>query len=408
VYTLLETGWKRNVALFLSSQTLSLLGTSLVQYAIFWHITLTTQSGAATTVAIICGFLPTFFLSPFAGVWADRYSRKWIIAVSDAAIAATTLVLALLFMAGHDALWLLYLMSAVRAAGSGVQTPAVSALIPDIVPQDQLTRVNGVNSSIQATVTLVSPMLSGALFATAPLEAIFFIDVVTAAAAIAILLALVRVPVHAKAQQAQSTSYFADMMQGFRYIAGHAYIKAFFAFCALFFVLAAPAAFLTPLQVARSFGGEIWRLTAIEVGYSLGMMLGGALAAAWGGFRNRIHTMALSTLLFGACTFGLGVVPDFRVYLAVMVLGGVTWPLFNTPATVLLQENVDENMLGRVFGVMNMLTSAMMPVGMLIFGPLADVFPIESMLVGTGILIALQGLFLLGNRVLLRAGIRAT
>ena len=138
------------------------------------------------------------------------------------------------------------------------------------------------------------------------------------------------------------------------------------------------------------------------------MILGGALAAAWGGFRNRVRTMALATLVFGACTFLLGVVHDFRVYLAIMGLSGVTMPLFHTPATVLLQEKVDENMLGRVFGVMNMLAAAMMPLGMLVFGPLADFIPIESMLVGTGILMAVQGLMLLSNRVLLRAGIRAT
>ncbi|WP_273378041.1 MFS transporter [Symbiobacterium thermophilum] len=404
----MDTGWKRNVVLFLGSQTLSLLGTSLVQYAIFWYITLTTQSGAAMTVYIICGFLPTFFLSPFAGVWADRFSRRRLIAASDAAIAAATLVLALLFMAGYDSLWLLYVMAAVRAAGSGVQGPAVSALIPDIVPQEQLTRVNGANSSIQAIVTLVSPMLSGALFSQAPLAAIFLIDVATAAAAIAILLALVRTPVHAKAREAQATSYFADLAEGFRYIAGRAYIKAFFAFCALFFVLSAPVSFLTPLQVARTFGDDIWYLTAIEVGFSVGMILGGALTAAWGGLRNRVHTMALATLLFGACTFALGVVRDFRVYLAIMGLSGITMPLFNTPATVLLQENVDENMLGRVFGVMNMLASAMMPLGMLVFGPLADLIRIEAMLVATGILMALQGVLLLSNRVLVRAGVRAT
>jgi len=83
--------WKRNTILFLASQTLSLFGTSLVQYAILWHITLTTQSGVMMTIFIICGFLPTFFLSPFAGVWADRYNRKLLIMFSDSMIALSTL-----------------------------------------------------------------------------------------------------------------------------------------------------------------------------------------------------------------------------------------------------------------------------------------------------------------------------
>ncbi|GIO83303.1 hypothetical protein J25TS5_02350 [Paenibacillus faecis] len=75
--------WKRNIVLFLSSQTISLFGSSLVQYAIMWHITLTTQSGIMMTLFILCGFIPTFILSPFAGVWADRFNRKWLIVLSD-------------------------------------------------------------------------------------------------------------------------------------------------------------------------------------------------------------------------------------------------------------------------------------------------------------------------------------
>src|SRR5690554_4174095 len=91
----MNTNWKKNIILFLTSQTISLFGTSLVQYAIMWHITLTTQSGVMMTIAIICGFLPTFFLSPFAGVWADRFNRKLLIILSDSMIALTTLVLAI-------------------------------------------------------------------------------------------------------------------------------------------------------------------------------------------------------------------------------------------------------------------------------------------------------------------------
>ena len=71
-----KTHWKKDILLFLTSQTISLFGSSLVQYAIMWYITLQTQSGLMMTISIICGFLPTFFLAPFAGVWADRYDRK--------------------------------------------------------------------------------------------------------------------------------------------------------------------------------------------------------------------------------------------------------------------------------------------------------------------------------------------
>ncbi|MFY0521376.1 MFS transporter [Lysinibacillus sp. UGB7] len=400
--------WRRNIILFLGSQTISLFGSSLVQYAITWYITLSTQSGVMMTISIICGFLPTFFLSPIAGVWADRYNRKWLIILADGMIALSTLLLAILFLLGHDSLWLLFAISAIRAIGAGIQTPAVGAILPQIVPEDKLMKVNGTNGSIQAFVMIISPMASGALLTQASLESIFFIDVITAAIAISTLLVFLHVPIHAKAAQKQTTGYFTDMKQGFTYIKEHNFLKRFFIFVAFFMILAAPAAFLTPLQVTRSFGNDVWRLTAIEITFALGMLIGGILMASWGGFKNKVHTMTLATLLFGACTVVLGIMPVFSLYLAFMAITGISMPVFNTPATVLLQEKVEGDYLGRVFGVLGMISTSMMPLGMLIFGPIADVIAIEWLLIGTGALLFILGFFLLGNKALLAAGAPST
>lgn len=396
--------WKRNTILFLGSQTISLFGSALVQYAIMWYITLNTQSGVMMTISIICGFVPTFFLSPFAGVWADRYNRKMLIILSDSLIAISTLILTILFLMGYEALWLLFLMSAIRAIGTGIQGPAVGAILPQLVPEDKLTKVNGTNGSIQALIMLVAPMVSAALLTMASMEAIFFIDVVTAAIAIFILLTFLHIPIHAKAAEKQTTSYFSDLKQGFIYIQNHAFVKKFFVFFAVFFVLAAPVAFLTPLQVTRSFGDDVWRLTAIEITFSIGMMLGGVFMASWGGFKNKIHTMTLAALLMGAFTFALGITSIFWLYLVFMGIVGVAMPIFNTPSTVLLQEKVEGDYLGRVFGVLGMISTSMMPLGMLIFGPIADIVKIEWLLIGTGLLMFIQGFFLVGSKVLLEAG----
>jgi MFS transporter, DHA3 family, macrolide efflux protein len=400
----MDTNWKRRITLFLATQTISLFGTALVQYAITWHITLTTQSGSMMTIAIVCGFLPTFFLSPFAGVWADRYNRKRLIMIADSAIALTTLIMALLFMAGNESLWLLFVMSAIRALGSAVQTPAVGAILPQLVPEEQLTRVNGINGSIQALIMLVAPMASGALLGMVPLSTIFFIDVVTCFIAVSTLFLFLRVKDHDRMQKAQEGGYFGDLREGVRFIATHPYLKQFFIFSGFFFVLVAPAAFLTPLQVARSFGDQVWRLVAIEMTFSVGMMLGGLLIASWGGFRNKIHSMTLSGVVMGASTAAFGVVPFFWIYLGFMSVFGLALPLFNTPSTVLLQDRVDKDFTGRVFGVFGMISSSMMPMGMLVFGPMADKVAIEWIMLATGTLLMLLSLMLLKNKALLKAG----
>lgn len=247
-------------------------------------------------------------------------------------------------------------------------------------------------------------MVSAALLAMASLEIIFFIDVITAAIAIVTLLAFLKISVHEKATEKQTTSYFSDFKQGIKYVNGQAFLKRFFLLFAIFLALMAPAAFLTPLQVTRSFGGDVWELTAIEIAFSIGMMAGGAIIATWGGFKNKVKTMAFAGFIMGACTLALGVVPIFWLYLAFMALFGVAMPIFNTPTTVLLQEKIEENYLGRVFGVMGMISTSMMPLGMLIFGPMADFIDIEWLLIGTGILILILTVFLGRDKVLLEAG----
>ncbi len=400
----MNSSWKKNIVLFLTSQTISLFGTSLVQYAIMWHITLKTQSGLMMTISIICGFFPMFVLSPFAGVWADRYNRKNLIALADSFIAIATLALAILFYLGYESIWLLFIASSIRAFGSGVQSPAVNAFIPQLVPEDKLTKVNATNGSVQSMVMLMSPMISGALLTFTSIEVIFMIDVVTAAIAVSILAFFLHVESHAKALEKQETSYFKDMQDGIKYINEHEFLKVYFAFLAIFYVMLAPAAFLTPLQTARSFGDDVWRLTVLEVAFSVGMIIGGIAMASWGGFKNKIHTMGLACLSMGLCTVALGIVPNFWVYIFFMGLFGIVMPVLNTPAMVLLQERVEVNYMGRVFSVMGMISSIMMPFGMLVFGPMADFMKIEWLLLGTGMVIAVVSFFFVNSKVLIKAG----
>lgn len=400
----LNNNWKKDIVLFILGQTLSLFGSSLVQYAIMWHITLDTQSGTMMTIFIIFGFLPTLFLSPFSGVWADRYNRKKIIILADGFIAAATLILAILFLNGYNSIWLLFTMSAVRALGSGVHSPAINAILPQIVPADNLTRVNAINGSIQSIVFLIAPMIAASLMNYVSIEKIFFIDVFTAAFAILILSLFIHIPTHERSSEAHELTYLEDFKMGLKYIRNNSYLKQFFLFCMIFFFLISPLAFLTPLQVTRSYGHDVWRLSALEIGFSIGMMVGGAVMAYWGGFKNKVHTMALSTVATGIGTFILGLQPHFYVYLLMMGFLGLTMPLFNTPSTVILQQKISPDYLGRVFGIFSMIHSSMMPLGMLLFGPLADLVKIEWLLMITGLMILLMSIFLIKSKSMLEAG----
>ena len=400
----MNTNWKRNIILFVISQSISLFGSSLVQYAIMWYITLNTQSGVMMTISIICGFLPTFFLSPFAGVWADQYDRKKLIAISDGLIAGVTFIMALFFYSGKESLGLLFMVLGIRALGTAIQTPAVNAFIPQLVPEEHLMRVNGINGSIQSIIFLLSPMISGALLTLATIEVIFLIDIITAITAIGILIWCLKVPPHKKIDKGAKVDYFKDLGRGFTYIQHNKYVKSFFTYDAIYLFLVTPVAFLLPLQVTRRFGQDVWRLTAIEIAFSIGMILGGILMTTWGGFKNRVHSMVFSCFISGLFTLLIGIAPNFVLYLLFTMLIGVVMPIFNTPAIVLLQEKVDPDYLGRVFGVLSMISSSVMPMGMLLFGPAADIIDIGWLLIITGALLSFQTIFMIKNKALIEAG----
>ncbi|GAB1484843.1 MFS transporter [Treponema sp.] len=386
------------------SQFTSILGSSLVFYAIMWHITLETKSGAMMAIYTISGFLPTFLLSPFAGVWADRYDRKKLIIFGDALTALFTLILAIVFMSGNRSIPLLLVAASVRSIGSAIQAPSVGAILPQIVPKEFLVRVNGINSSMLSAISLGSPIISGALLSLSKIEYIFFIDVITAGIAIAILLFFLKIEKHSGTTDAAKTAYFTQMLDGFKYIKKHRFLISLFIYLGFLYLFVTPAAFLTPLQTTRSFGNEVWRLTAIEIFFSVGMMAGGTLIAAWGGFKNRMNTLLLATAIMALCTLGLALAPQFWLYLSFMGIFGISMPFFHTPSAVIIQEQVDEKYMGRVFSVLSMISTSLMPLGMLIFGPLADIVKIEWILLATGAAMLLQSVWGLFSRRLMEIG----
>lgn len=374
------------IAKFLTAQMISLLGSSLVQYAIIWHITLSTSSGRMLTISTLCGFLPQILISLIAGAWIDRYDRKKLIMAADAAIAVSTLFLAVAFLAGYRFNWALFTVLAIRSAGTGIQSPAVNAIIPQIVPQEKLLKINGINSTLSSLMMFLSPAVSGAILTIASLEVTLFIDVITAIIGISITAAIYIRP-YEQTEKSEGSS-LKEIRKGFSYLKENRFIKRLLVYQLLILFLISPSAFLTPLMVSRTFGLEVWRLTASEMTYSLGMVLGGLLIASWGGFRRKINTTMLAGAVYGVLMIGLGNAPGFLCYLMCNTLIGITAPCYNGPITVIIQEKVEPHMQGRVFSFMQIATSCALPLGMVFFGPLADLISVQVLLSVAGFFVA--------------------
>lgn len=380
-----EYHWKKLTFRFLSAQIISLFGSSIVQYAIVWYITLTTSSGKMLTLSTLCGFLPQIVISLFAGVWIDRYDRRKLAMLSDTVIAVSTLALACSFLAGYKNIVLLLAVLVIRSAGTGIQNPAVNAIIPQIVPSDRLMKINGINSTLSSIIMFVSPAVSGAVLSVASLEVTLFIDVITAIIGVGITSTIKLKPFEKKTQG--KNSQLEEIKNGFVYLKENQFIKRLLIFQLIVLFLISPSAFLTPLMVNRTFGNEVWRLTASEMTYSFGMIMGGLLIASWGGFKKKLHTTLLAGACYGILMIGLGTAPAFLIFLVCNTLIGVTSPCYNSPVIVTIQEKVAPEMHGRIFSFMQIATSCALPLGMVLFGPLADLFKVQTLLLISGAIV---------------------
>jgi len=378
--------WRRDIAVFVSGQTVSMFGTFLVSYAITWHLTLTLHSGVVQTLAILFGVVPQGIVAIFAGVVADRMNRRTLIIVADAVIVVATVILALIWSTGYDELWFIYLVLFIRSCGAGVRQPAVSALVPQLIPEVARMRVNGIFQTAMSALQLVAPVAAGAILGAMNVVAVLWIDVATALLGILLVLTI---KVESVPRTGETKHFFHELADGFRYTLGHREVRWVLTFFAAVMVMAAAPAFLTPLMVARSFGSDVWLLTWNEMAFGVGMMAGGLVVASMARLLVRQGVlMIVAGVLLGACTVGLGLSPNLGVFYAFMALVGFVLPAMFTPSTTLLQTHTEPAFMGRVFGLVALTQTLAMPLGMVLFGPLSDTVKIETLLVVSGVLMA--------------------
>lgn len=389
--------WVKNISLFMSCQFLSLFGSAVTEFAIIWYITLQTKSGSMMAIGTICAYLPRLIITFFSGIWADKYNRKFLVIFSDIGIAFVTLILAFLFTVGYCDIWIVFIALALRSIGTGIQTPAITPIIPQIVPPDKLIRINGLNSSLQSLIMLMAPILSGSLMSIASMNTIFFIDVITATIAV-IIMTFLKINMHNKSE-INSNKYFENLKLGILYIKKNKFIKELLLIFAIYQFLIIPTIFLSPLLVARRFGEEVWKLTTNEVALSVGAMLGGIIIAWKGKFGNSIKIISMSFFLAGLFNMLLGYT-SFYLYLVIMSLIGICISFSSSSSVTIYHKKVEQGLQGRVFSLNQIVSTTAIPLGMLIFAPLGDIMNISEIFVCTGILIFLLSIYVYFNKQL--------
>ena len=371
---------------------MSLLGSSVAQFALIWWLTDRTGSATVLAMASLVGLIPGIVLGPLAGAYVDRWNRRWTMIVADALIALASLWLAWLFLRGAVEVWHIYAILFVRSLGGSFHWPAMQASTTLLVPREQLTRVAGMNQTLHGLINVFGAPLGALLMELLPLHDVMLVDVGTAALAILSLFwAFIPQPERdeiegAGAQKPQSV--WADMRDGLRYILAWPGLVILIATVMVLKIVMTPAFSLIPLLVKDHFGGGAAQLSLLEALFGVGTVVGGLLLSTWGGFDSKVRTMILGISGFASAFVLWGVLPESMFWLALVggAWMGLTIPLIDGPLMAILQSTVDPKIQGRVFTLFGSLISITSPIGLSIAGPVSDGLGLQVWYLTAGIL----------------------
>jgi len=397
-----QENWAPRFFTIWTGQAFSLFGSALVQFALIWWLTKTTGSATVLATASLFAMLPQIILGPFSGPLIDRWSRRLVMIFADGLIALATAALAYLFWKGQVLSWQVYAVLFIRSAGGAFHWPAMQASTTMMVPEKQLSRVAGMNQTLQGLVSIVAPPSGAVLIGVVPTQAVLMIDVITAFIAILPLLFFsIPQPVRteSKLKPGEKEGYWRDVREGFTYIFAWPGLLAVLLMATLINFLVNPLGALMPLLVTKYFQKGALALGSMDSIWGVGMIAGGVLLSISGGFHRKIVTMLVGIVGIGMGVTIIGIAPSDAFWLALVgfFIMGVAIPITNGPAMALLQSIVRPDMQGRVLSITGSLVVAMSPISLLVAGPLSDAYGIRVWYWVSGILcslIALAGFFI--------------
>ena len=377
--------WKLRFFSIWGAQLFSLLGSNLVGFALVWWVTKTTGSATLLAMASLVGLVPQIVIGPFAGTLVDRWNRRLVMIFADSIIALATLFIAVLFWLGNVQIWQIFILMFVRSVAGGFHWPAMQASTTLMVPKEHLARIQGLNSMVGGGMSIFIAPLGALLIEFLPMSAVLGIDVVTAIIAISPLFVL-DVPQPqgnghpAGTGDSQRTSVWTEFMEGLRYVVSWKGLLMIGGMAIILNFLLNPAFTLLPILVTQHFKGEVFQLAWLNSVNGLGTLAGGLVLSLWGGFHKRMYTSFSGILGMGIGSFMIAIASSQGYLLALvgMFLFAFFNPLANGPLMAAVQAVVAPEKQGRVFTLIGSVAGAMSPVGLIIAGPLADAYGVQT------------------------------
>ena len=380
--------WKRDFFTIWTGQAISLFTSAILQMAIIFYLTEKTGSAMVLSIASLVGFLPYAVFGPMIGVLVDRYDRKKIMIGADLIIAAAGAAMAIIALYMELPVWMVMIVLFIRSIGTAFHSPALSAVTPLLVPEEQLTRCAGYSQSLQSISYILSPAAAAFLYSVWELNAIIAIDVLGAVIA-CITVALVRIPKLSLEEQSLERNFMKEMKEGLVVLKENKGLFALLLIGTLYMFVYMPINALYPLISMEYFAGTPMHISITEIAYASGMLAGGVLLGLLGSFKKRIVLITASIFMMGVSLTISGLLPSsgFAIFVVCCAIMGFSVPFYSGVQTALFQEKIKPEYLGRVFSLTGSIMSLAMPVGLILSGIFADRIGVNKWFLISGILI---------------------
>ena len=376
----------RNYRLFAIGSLVSNTGTWMQRVAQDWLVLELTGSGKALGITTGLQFLPMLLFSPMAGVFADRYSKRRVIAWSQVVLGVTAGLLGVLAIAGWVATWHVYVIAFVFGTAAAFDTPARQAFVNEMVPREQMPNAVGLNSASFNLARMIGPAVAGALIALlgSGAGATGWVILINAATYVAVLVSLSRMRASELTPVERLVRGKGQIRDGLRYVRGRPDIMLIMAivFCAGTFGL--NFQMTTALMATDVFdkgAGEYGLLGSI---LAIGSLAGSLLSARREVARQRLVIGA--ALAFGAAEVVAGLMPNYLTYALLLPLCGITALTLITTANALVQMSTDPAVRGRVMALYLAIFMGGTPIGAPLLGWVAERYGARWTMIGGGAL----------------------
>ncbi|WP_162012460.1 MFS transporter [Streptococcus sp. S784/96/1] len=382
--------WRTTFYTITLGEMVSTIGSSAVQFSLIWWLTDVYKSVNVMVIAALFTFLPNVLLGPLAGVLVDKLKRKFVIITSDLFSGVLAVFLALFFSSGHSSYAIVCLTLGLRTIASAFQIPAIKAVMPVLVPKEELTRANSISEFIDTGCNLLGPILGAFMISVLPINLILLTDLVGAIIA-CIAVSFAKIPEinsDSNTNNLHIIKSFKDVFNFFKSDKKLNYFTKLFFICTTLYM---PLGMLFPLMVKQTFSGDSILAGGAQFFYTLGMLIA---ALTLGIFSQKV-TDYLKLATYGLSIFAIslilsGILPGDRIggnlFLVLCLFMGIGVNLSNIPYITYLQSTLPKEHQGKIMSFYQMLISIAMPLGLIVTTPANKFFTLAMWFSASGII----------------------